>query len=147
MLIVYFSSATENTKKFVDKLDLPNVRIPLYKHDEPLIVDEPYCLVVPTYGGGASMSHQNSRPVPPQVIRFLNNEHNRGLIRCVVSGGNTNFGIDYGKAGEVISAKCGVPYVYRYELLGTEEDVRILRSGLVENAGQLGLEPLTPTDA
>ncbi|MDR7330185.1 class Ib ribonucleoside-diphosphate reductase assembly flavoprotein NrdI [Corynebacterium guangdongense] len=147
MLIVYFSSATENTKKFVDKLGLPNVRIPLHRQDEPLSVDEPYCLIVPTYGGGASMSHQNSRPVPPQVIRFLNDEHNRRLIRCVVSGGNTNFGVDYGRAGEVISAKCGVPYVYRYELLGTEEDVRTLRAGLLENAEQLGLEPLTATDA
>ena len=145
MLIVYFSSATENTKKFVDKLDLPNVRIPLRKEDEPLIVNEPYCLIVPTYGGGASMSHQNSRPVRPQIIRFLNNEHNRSLIRCVVSGGNTNFGADYGKAGEIISAKCKVPYVYRYELLGTEEDVRVLRHGLLSNAEQLGLEPLATT--
>lgn len=145
MLVVYFSSATENTRRFVEKLDLPNVRIPLYKSDEPLTVDEPYVLVCPTYGGGATMSHQNSRPVPVQVIRFLNNAHNRSLIRAVVAGGNTNFGADYGRAGEVIAKKCKVPYVYRFELMGNSEDVRILREGLVTNAEALGLEP-SPAD-
>ncbi|WIM71931.1 class Ib ribonucleoside-diphosphate reductase assembly flavoprotein NrdI [Corynebacterium suedekumii] len=145
MLVVYFSSVTENTRRFVEKLDLPNVRIPLHKADEPLIVDEPYVLVCPTYGGGASISGENSRPVPVQVIRFLNNEHNRGLIRAVVAGGNTNFGTDYGLAGEVISKKCKVPYVYRFELMGTPEDVGILREGLLTNAEQLGLRPLPAT--
>ena len=140
MLVVYFSSATENTRRFVDKLGLPSARIPLYKNDEPLIVNEPYVLVCPTYGGGASISHENSRPVPKQVIRFLNNEHNRGLIRAVISGGNSNFGADFGKAGNVISAKCKVPYVYRFELMGSDEDVKICREGLISQAAALGLD-------
>ncbi len=140
MLVVYYSSATENTRRFVDKLGLPSARIPLRKSEEPLIVDEPYVLVCPTYGGGASISYQNSRPVPPQVIRFLNNEHNRSLIRAVISGGNSNFGADFGKAGDVIAAKCKVPYVYRFELLGTDEDVRLCREGLLGAAQDLGLE-------
>lgn len=144
MLVVYFSSVTENTRRFVEKLDLPNVRIPLHRNEEPLIVDEPYVLVCPTYGGGASLTHQNSRPVPVQVIRFLNNEHNRSLIRAVVAGGNSNFGSDFGLAGEIIAKKCSVPYVYRFELMGNSEDVRILREGLVTNAEALGLEPLAP---
>ncbi|MCZ9310204.1 class Ib ribonucleoside-diphosphate reductase assembly flavoprotein NrdI [Corynebacterium uberis] len=139
MLVVYFSSATENTRRFVEKLGLPAQRIPLRRSDPELIVNEPYVLICPTYGGGASITHQNSRPVPSQVIRFLNNKHNRSLIRAVVSSGNTNFGTDFGKAGDVISAKCNVPYVYRFELLGTAEDVEILRAGLLENAEDLGL--------
>ena len=140
MLVVYYSSATENTRRFVDKLGLPSARIPLRKSEEPLLVDEPYVLVCPTYGGGASISHQNSRPVPPQVIRFLNNEHNRSLIRAVIAGGNSNFGADFGKAGDVIAAKCKVPYVYRFELMGTDEDVRLCREGLLGAAQDLGLE-------
>lgn len=140
MLVVYFSSVTDNTHHFVQKLDLPNVRIPLRLKDEPLIVNEPYVLVCPTYGGGVSMTGENSRPVPRQVIRFLNNEHNRSFIRAVVAGGNSNFGADFGKAGEVISAKCKVPYVYRFEMMGNEDDVRICRGGLVQNAAKLGLE-------
>ena len=86
------------------------------------------------------MTGENSRPVPRQVIRFLNNEHNRSFIRAVVAGGNSNFGADFGKAGEVISAKCKVPYVYRFEMMGNEDDVRICRGGLVQNAAKLGLE-------
>ena len=139
MLVVYFSSATENTHRFVEKLGLPCARIPLRLTDEPLIVNEPYVLVCPTYGGGASISKQNTRPVPKQVIRFLNNQHNRSFIRAVVAGGNSNFGTDFGKAGDVIAAKCKVPYVYRFELLGTEEDVTICREGLLANAAALGL--------
>ena len=103
------------------------------------MVNEPYVLVSPTYGGGVSMTGGNSRPVPAQVIRFLNDEHNRSLIRAVVAGGNTNFGTDYCLAGEVIAAKCQVPYVYRFELMGTDEDVRILRAGLLDNLDRLGL--------
>ena len=140
MLVVYFSSATENTHRFVQKLGFPSARIPLRRTEEPLQVNEPYVLVCPTYGGGASISHQNSRPVPKQVIKFLNDEHNRSLIRAVISGGNSNFGADFGKAGDVISAKCKVPYVYRFELLGNEDDIKICREGLMANAAELGLE-------
>ena len=142
MLVVYFSSVTDNTHRFVQKLGLPNVRIPLTKAEEPLSVDEPYVLVVPTYGGGVTMTGKNSRPVPPQVIRFLNDEHNRSFIRAVVAGGNSNLGTDFGLAGEVIAKKCKVPYVYRFELMGNEEDVRILRGGLIQNAEALGLGPV-----
>lgn len=140
MLVVYFSSTTENTHRFVQKLGFPSACIPLRRTDEPLKVNEPYVLVCPTYGGGASISHQNSRPVPTQVIKFLNDEHNRSFIRAVIAGGNSNFGADFGKAGDVISAKCKVPYVYRFELLGNDDDIKICREGLLANAAELGLE-------
>lgn len=141
MLVVYFSSATENTRRFVDKLQLPNVRIPLRANEPELVVDEPYVLVCPTYGGGVSISGKQGKPVPIQVVKFLNNPHNRNLIRAVVAGGNSNFGSDFGKAGDVIAAKCNVPYVYRFELMGNDEDVATLRNGLIANAATLGLQP------
>lgn len=141
MLVVYFSSATENTRRFVDKLQLPNVRIPLRANEPELVVDEPYVLVCPTYGGGVSISGKQGKPVPIQVVKFLNNPHNRSFIRAVVAGGNSNFGSDFGKAGDVIAAKCNVPYVYRFELMGNDEDVATLRNGLIANATTLGLQP------
>ncbi|MDO4909640.1 MAG: class Ib ribonucleoside-diphosphate reductase assembly flavoprotein NrdI [Corynebacterium sp.] len=141
MLVVYFSSATGNTHKFVEKLKLPSARIPLHKSDPELIVNEPYCLIVPTYGGGVSISGREPRPVPNQVIRFLNNKHNRDLARCVISSGNTNFGLDFATAGTVISEKLDIPFVYRFELMGTQEDVTKVREGLIDNAERLGLEP------
>ncbi|MGV0409368.1 class Ib ribonucleoside-diphosphate reductase assembly flavoprotein NrdI [Corynebacterium resistens] len=132
MLITYFSSTTENTHRFVQKLGLPAKRIPLRRNDDPLIVTEPHVLIVPTYGGGAGMTKDLNRPVPKQVIRFLNNENNRNLLRGVIAAGNLNFGVDFGKAGDVISAKCKVPYLYRFELMGTDQDVKRVREGLAE---------------
>lgn len=145
-MLVYFSSATENTKRFVEKVGLPARRIPLLRSEEPLLIDEPYVLVCPTYGGGVSVSGGNSKPVPPQVIRFLNNEHNRGLIRGVIAAGNSNFGADFCKAGETIAANCKVPYLYRFELMGSAEDVQRVRSQLIANAEALGLDGLDPGD-
>jgi len=139
MLVVYFSSATENTKRFVEKLGLPSQRIPLRRNDPELNVDEPYVLICPTYGGGVSVTGGNSRPVPGQVIRFLNNEGNRSLIRGVIAAGNSNFGADYCLAGKVIADKCKVPYLYRFELMGLAEDVAHVRRQLIQNAGRLGL--------
>jgi len=105
--LVYFSSASENTHRFVTKLGLAAQRIPLYATEPPLKVDEPYVLRGPTYGGGNGQG-----AVPKQVIRFLNDPENRGLIRGVISAGNTNFGSAYCLAGDIIAAKCGVPHLY-----------------------------------
>lgn len=143
MLVVYFSSATGNTHRFVKKLGLPSERIPLRRGDEPLKVDEPYVLVCPTYGGGVSLNHENSRPVPVQVIRFLNDKENRDLLRGVIAAGNSNFGPDFCKAGNVITTKTGAPYLYRFELMGSEEDVEKVRENLVGNVDKLGLKPLS----
>jgi protein involved in ribonucleotide reduction len=128
--LVYFSSVSENTHRFVQKLGLPAIRIPLHGRIE---VDRPYVLVLPTYGGG----HQTPDPnaggyVPKQVIAFLNDEHNRALLRGVIAAGNTNFGAEFGYAGKVIARKCGVPYLYRFELMGTDEDVKAVRAGLAD---------------
>ena len=37
-------------------------------------------------------------------------------------------------------SKCKVPYVYRFELLGNDDDIKICREGLMANAAELGLE-------
>ncbi len=68
--------------------------------------------------------------VPKQVIKFLNHEPNRKLIRGVISAGNTNFGTAYCLAGEIIARKCKVPHMYKFELLGTPDDVRRVKQGL-----------------
>lgn len=123
--LIYFSSVSGNTHRFIEKLGRPAARIPLHANDDPLIADEPFVLVVPTYGGG-----EDSGAVPKQVIRFLNNEHNRSLLRGVITAGNTNFGEAYCIAGDIIAAKCDVPHLYRFELFGTPEDVEAVNEGL-----------------
>ena len=85
----------------------------------------PFVLVVPTYGGG-----EQAGAVPKQVIAFLNDPANRALLRGVITAGNTNFGEHYCLAGPVISRKCGVPELYRFELLGTQRDIECVNEGL-----------------
>ncbi|MFF8828598.1 ribonucleotide-diphosphate reductase subunit beta [Streptomyces sp. NPDC015131] len=51
--LVYFSSVSENTRRFVDRLGLPATRIPLHpRRDGMPRVSEPYVLITPTYGYG-----------------------------------------------------------------------------------------------
>lgn len=125
--IVYFSSSSDNTHRFVQRLELPAARIPLRPSDPPVRAAEPYVLIVPTYGGGNDLG-----AVPKQVVKFLNDPANRALLRGVIAAGNTNFGEAYCIAGDIIAAKCGVPHLYSFELLGTAEDVTRVREGLEE---------------
>ncbi|MGW8481661.1 class Ib ribonucleoside-diphosphate reductase assembly flavoprotein NrdI [Microbacterium sp. NPDC055903] len=128
-LLVFFSSVSGNTARFIDKLGLRARRIPLRANDEPLIIDEPFVLVTPTYGGGEGRGVERGA-VPKQVIRFLNDERNRQNIRGVISAGNTNFGESFCLAGDIISRKCHVPHLYRLEIFGTQDDVDRVTDGL-----------------
>lgn len=120
MEIVYFSNYSGNTKRFAEKLQLPMTRIPIKWDDEsPLVVENDYVLLVPTYGGG-----NERHTVPRQVVKFLNIPENRAHIKGVVGLGNTNFGDHYCMAAQIVSAKTGVPLLYRVEITGTQDDVR-----------------------
>lgn len=124
--LVYFSNVSNNTGRFVDKLQTPATKIPI-KWDEsnPLVVNTEYVLVVPTYGGG-----NDGHTVPKQVKKFLSIKENIELLRGVVGTGNTNFGSHYCKAAEVISAKFDVPLLYRVEITGTQDDIEQVKERL-----------------
>jgi protein involved in ribonucleotide reduction len=124
-LVVYFSSVSNNTHRFVEKLDARAVRLPLLTGEEPPEMTEPFVLVAPTYG-----RPNGSGAVPPQVVKFLNREANRRLLRGVIGAGNTNFGSAFCLAADRIAAKCDVPVLYKFELMGTPEDVRKVNQGL-----------------
>jgi protein involved in ribonucleotide reduction len=125
--LVYFSTKSGNTHRFVEKLGLAATRLPLNRDAPALRVTEPYILVTPSYGGGSAQG-----AVPKQVIHFLNDTHNRDLLRGVIAAGNTNFGEAYGLAGRIIAKKCHVPLLYRFELFGTDDDVVNVRKGVEE---------------
>lgn len=144
--VVYFSSASNNTARFVehcafDRAGIHTARIPLRATDEPLQINEPFVLICPTYGGGDA-----DKAVPVQVKRFLNDPANRRWIRGVIASGNTNFGEAYAAAGPIIARKCHVPLMYRFELMGTGSDVRAVREGLIEFFGAHATEPTQPQD-
>ena len=72
----------------------------------------------------------NRGAVPKQVIKFLNVRGNRDNLVGVIGAGNTNFGEDYCRAAHRVADKCRVPLLYRFELLGTEDDVENVDEGL-----------------
>lgn len=124
--IVYFSNISNNTHRFVEKLGLSAQRIPLrWDNEEPFMVPGEYVLFVPTYGGG-----NDGHSIPKQVKKFLNIKANRDLLRGVVGFGNTNFGDHYCGAAEMITAKTGVPLLYRVEIMGTPYDVEQVKERL-----------------
>jgi protein involved in ribonucleotide reduction len=125
--LVYFSSISGYTRRFVEKLGVDSARIPLFAYEPALVAGRPFVLVLPTYGG-----EEGRHSIPPQVVRFLNDPRNRALLRGVIGAGNTNFGTTYCLAARKISAKCDVPLLYRFELMGTPEDVTLVRQGLEE---------------
>lgn len=124
--IVYFSNYSGNTKRFVEKLGLTATRIPIQAiASEPIEMDRPFVLFVPTYGGGSDRS-----AIPKQVRSFLNVPENRDLLQGVVGFGNTNFGEHFCKAADIISRKTGVPIVARVEIFGTDNDVEKVKERL-----------------
>ncbi len=125
--LVYFSSVSDNTHRFVEKLGVRAARMPLLTSEPTLQATRPYVLVLPTYGGITGKG-----AVPRQVVKFLNNEQNRSLLKGVIGAGNTNFGETYCLAADVVAAKCGVPVLYRFEVMGTSEDVDRVTRGLEE---------------
>ena len=125
MLVVYYSSPSEFTHKFVQKLRHPARRLPLVTKDPTLLIDEPFVLITPTFGAGI-----NRGSVPKQIIKFLNLKDNRDRLVGVIGAGNTNFGEDYCRAAHIVAGKCGVPVLYQFELLGLPEDVDNVNKGL-----------------
>lgn len=125
-MIVYFSSVSGYTHRFVEKLDLPAVRIPLRPRVEGMInISEPAVLILPTYGAGP-----RTKAVPKQVIQFLNIKQNRDNIVGVVGTGNTNFVGAYCLAADIVAEKLGVPVLYKLEIFGTPHDVSVVKERL-----------------
>lgn len=125
-LIVYYSSLTLNTFRFVERLGFPAIRIPISMKEDTPPVDAPFVLVCPTYA-----DDDGSKAVPKQVIRFLNNPENREKMIGVIGSGNRNFGGMYAYAGAVIAKKCNVPLLYRFELSGTPQDTENVQKGIM----------------
>lgn len=123
--LVYFSSGSGNTARFVQSLGLPAQRIPIRSTDPAPLPLTPFVLICPSYGDG-----EGKGAVPKQVIAFLNDPDRRRLIRGVIGGGNRNFGAHFAGAAKVIATKCAIPLLYKFELAGTDTDTARVRAGL-----------------
>jgi protein involved in ribonucleotide reduction len=130
--LIYFSSKSGNTERFVARLAWPAARISIDSDAPTPKPDGPFVLICPTYADG-----EGRGAVPKPVIRFLNNPTNRAQIIGVIGTGNRNFGETYALAGRIIADKCKVPLLYTFELAGTETDIARVRAGLKKLGRQL----------
>ena len=133
--IVYFSNISGYTRRFVGKLAAAGFgpagdarRIPVYEKDGSLSADAAYILITPTYGGGSGQAGRGD--VPKQVVRFLNDEKNRSLLRGVIGAGNRNFGRDFAIAADIVAVKCKVPLIDKFEISGTPQDINRIKQKL-----------------
>ena len=123
--MVYYSSASGNTHRFVERLNWRAHRIPM-SLDAPFpSLSDAFVLLCPTFADG-----QGRGAVPKPVIRFLNDPTQRAHICGVIGSGNRNFGATYALAGRIISEKCKVPLLYTFELAGTDNDIARVQDGL-----------------
>ncbi|MEZ8741746.1 class Ib ribonucleoside-diphosphate reductase assembly flavoprotein NrdI [Photobacterium swingsii] len=124
-MLVYYSSLSGNTERFIKQLKLPAIRLPLNADDPIPAITRPFVLVCPTYADG-----KGDGAVPKSVIKALNDTQIRSLLIGVIASGNRNFGALFAQSGVIISRKCNVPLLYRFELSGTPQDVHKVRHGL-----------------
>ena len=125
--LVYYSSSSGNTERFVTRLGRPAARIPIDPDAPAPAPDGPFVLICPTYADG-----EGRGAVPKQVIRFLNDPATRARLVGVIGTGNRNFGATYALSGRIIAKKCQVPQLYSFELAGTETDIARVREGLTK---------------
>lgn len=112
-MIVYHSSATRNTERFVAKIGLPAISLP----DHPR---GPFILITPTVGDGEC---------PDAVMWYMQDWHDQ--CKGVIVGGNRNFGASFAGAGKELRKRFNIPVLYTFELAGTETDVLKCREGIL----------------
>ena len=123
--LVFYSSRSGNTLRFVERLALPALRIPVAEQDPMPAPDAPYVLICPSYADGKGRG-----AVASQVIDFLNDPARRAGLRGVIASGNRNFGALFACAGDLLARKCNIPVLYRFELAGLDSDIARVRAGL-----------------
>ena len=122
-LIVYWSSNSGGTRRVAEALNTNTVELADYDGTSP------YVLACPTYDqprGGFT---------PKPVQQFL--EEHAHLMVGVLGLGNRNFGEKYCQAAHDISKQFNVPVLWRIEIMGSQEDLAIVDSGMSEHWGRL----------
>ena len=118
-LIVYWSSNSGGTRRVAEALGTDTVELADYDGTSP------YVLACPTYDqprGGFT---------PKPVQQFL--EEHAHLMVGVLGLGNRNFGEKYCQAAHDISKQFNVPVLWRIEIMGSQEDLAIVDSGMAQH--------------
>lgn len=118
MLIIY-DTFSGNTERFVQKLNVKNTIVRL---SPELIVNEEFVLVTYTFNFGK---------VPDKTTAFL--DKNNKYLKAVASGGNRNWGNNFAKAADIISKNYNVPIIHKFELSGTDNDIKEFFKGCLKH--------------
>lgn len=104
--MIIYHSRTGNTKYVVDKLNLPSRNM-----IECSNVNDDFILFTYTDGKGV---------VPNEVLEFIANNYER-CIGSIITG-NTNFGKNFGLAGDILKEMYKIPIIRKLDLRGTPKD-------------------------
>ena len=120
---MYWSSNSGGTRRVAEALNTDTVELADYDGTSP------YVLMTPTYDqprGGFT---------PKPVQTFL--DKHAHLMVGVIGLGNRNFGEKYCQAAHDISKQFNVPVLWRIEIMGSQEDLTVVDSGMREHWGRL----------
>ena len=118
-LIVYWSSNSGGTRRVAEALNTNTVELADYDGTSP------YVLACPTY------DQPRGGFIPRPVQQFL--EEHAHLMVGVLGLGNRNFGEKYCQAAHDISKQNNVPVLWRIEIMGSQEDLAIVDSGMTQH--------------
>jgi protein involved in ribonucleotide reduction len=112
--MIVFTSRTGNVRNVVKQLHLLNIEL-----KPNLVINQPYLLFTYTDGLGNT---------PKSVEEFLEIINNQINIKGVIASGNTNFGLNFCKAADLISEKYSIPVVRKIDLRGSTEDLEVIKT-------------------
>ncbi|MCS4324001.1 class Ib ribonucleoside-diphosphate reductase assembly flavoprotein NrdI [Bacillus subtilis] len=111
-MIITYESKTGNVRRFVKalqhKLDIETIEI-----TDDTIINQEFIHITYTIDFGE---------VPERTLSFI--KKNKNKIRGVVVSGNKVWGVNYGLAGDKLSAKFHIPLLLKFELSGTKQDLQ-----------------------
>lgn len=111
-MIIVVDSLTGQGQRFAQKLGYPVVDVNLGIEDKL----QPLFLVTRSFNFGQ---------VPEPTLDFLDRYHKR--VVAVVVSGNRNWGENYGKAGERIRDRYGIPLLLKFEGSGFKNDIQLVQ--------------------
>ncbi|MGX7349592.1 class Ib ribonucleoside-diphosphate reductase assembly flavoprotein NrdI [Dolosicoccus paucivorans] len=126
MLVVYMTM-TGQTRRFVNKLDLPSLEIT--QENMYTEINKPFIIIVPTYQGEAT----------DIMYDLLETGNNAAYFKGVAGGGNLNFGTLFCYTAKDIARDFNVPLLHMFEFQGNDKDVKIIKEK-VQEIGSTSIE-------
>ena len=109
---IYYDSKTGNVDRFVHKLKA-QTGWPIQRISQDLSITHAGHLITFTTGIGQ---------IPLSTGEFMKRNHE--FIKSVSASGNRNWGQNYGKAADIVSAIYDLPVLFKFELSGSMSDVQ-----------------------